>query len=133
MLLNKSLLTIFSKTAILLTNFLLVVITAQIWGSEGRGEIALIMANIAIIIIFNNISSGSTIAFNATKVNKFELLSTSFLGTLTTSVVGSILFSLFYGFDNFKHLLIISILTSLSNSLSLYYLGIKKIKWLTLL
>ena len=133
MLLNKSLLTIFSKTAILLTNFLLVVITAQIWGSEGRGEIALIMANIAIIIIFNNISSGSTIAFNATKVNKFELLSTSFLGTLTTSVVGSILFSLFYGFDNFKHLLIISILTSLSNSLSLYYLGIKKIKWFNLL
>lgn len=133
MFLKKSILTIASKTVILLANFLLVIITAQIWGSEGRGEIALIMANIAIILIFNNITSGGSIAFNATKVKKFELLSTSFLGTFIISLTCSIVFSLYYGSENFKHLFIISILTSISNSISNYYLGIKNLKWFNLL
>ncbi len=133
MFLKKSILTIASKTVILLANFLLVIITAQIWGSEGRGEIALIMANIAIIIIFNNITSGGSVAFNASKIKKLELLSTSFLGTLIISLTGSIVFSLYYGSENFKHLFIISILTSISNSFSNYYLGIKNLKWFNLL
>ena len=133
MFLKKSIFTIVSKTGILLSNFLLVIITAQIWGSEGRGEISLIMTNIAIIIIFNNITSGGSIAFNATKIKKFELLSTSFIGAFVISLTGSIVFSLYYGSENFKHLFIISILTSISNSFSNYYLGIKNIKWFNLL
>jgi hypothetical protein len=40
--------TIGSKFIILLANFALVVFTTQRWGSEGRGEIALVFANISL-------------------------------------------------------------------------------------
>lgn len=130
---KESSVTIISKATILLVNFLLVIFTAQIWGSEGRGEIALIMANISIIVISNNILSGSTIAYHSSKLNKFHLLSTSFVGTFIFSLIGSLLFSIYYTFDNFKHLFIIATLISFSNSISLYYLGKKNIKWFNLL
>jgi len=130
---KESLVTIISKVTILLVNFLLVIFTTQIWGSEGRGEIAFLMANISIIVILNNIFSGSTVAYHSSKLNKFHLLSTSFVGTLFFSLIGSLLFSIYYNFDNFKHLFIIATLISFSNSISLYYLGSKNIKWFNLL
>ena len=133
MLLQKSLFTIISKTTILLVNFSLVIFTSQIWQSEGRGEIAFVMANITLITILNNIFSGGTISYHAPKINKGELFSISFLGSLIFSLIGTFAFCLYYGFANFNHLLIISLLSSLSNSITLYFLGTKNIKWFNIL
>jgi O-antigen/teichoic acid export membrane protein len=64
---KNAILTVLSKSVILLVNFLIVVVTAHLWGTSGRGEIALILANIAIISILCNITCGSTIVFHAPK------------------------------------------------------------------
>jgi hypothetical protein len=74
--------TIGSKFIILFANFLIVVITTQILGSAGRGEIALIIANISVITILNNILCGSTIAFHAPKLPRDFLLTTSLAGAV---------------------------------------------------
>ncbi|MEA3444990.1 MAG: polysaccharide biosynthesis C-terminal domain-containing protein [Bacteroidota bacterium] len=125
--------TIASKLVILFVNFFLVVLSAQIWGSEGRGEIALVIANIAIITIIANITCGSTVAFHAPRMGRDELMGVALIGALVLSVTSSLIFSLILGFEYFWHLFIISALMSLSNSVSLYWLGRENIKWYNLL
>ncbi len=126
-------LTIASKLIILFINFFLVVITAQIWGSEGRGEIALVIANIAIISIVANISCGSTVAFHAPRMAHGELLGIAFTGAFALSSLSTLVLSIILGFEYFQHLMIISLLMSVSNSLSLYWLGKENIRWYNIL
>lgn len=133
---KNSITTIGSKSLILFSNFLIIILTSVIWGAEGRGEIALILADIAMIIIFNNITSGSSVSFFSSKTNRNNLFFISFLGSLIFSFLGAIFFSILQGFENFYFLFFISFFLSLSNSISLYFLGkneIQKYNLLTLL
>ena len=79
--------TIGSKFIILLANFALVVFSTQRWGSEGRGEIALVIANISIITIFSNIFCGSTIAYHAPRLQRDFLLAVSLAGAIIISII----------------------------------------------
>lgn len=133
MLNKKTILTISSKLVILFVNFFLIVLQTQLWGSEGKGEIALVIANIALISIIANMSCGSTVAFHAPRINREELLLMSFIGALLLSLTGTLVFSFILGFTYFKHLLIISVLMSVANALTLYWLGKENIKWYNLL
>ena len=133
MLNKKTTITIASKLVILFVNFFLIVLQTQLWGSEGKGEIALVIANIALINIIANMSCGSTVAFHAPRMNRDELLLMSFLGSVVLSLSGTLVFSFILGFNYFKHLLIISVLMSLGNALTLYFLGKENVKWYNLL
>jgi O-antigen/teichoic acid export membrane protein len=123
MLSKNTTLTILTKFIILLANFALVVFSTQIWGSEGRGEIALIFANISIISIFSNIFCGSTVAYHAPRMNRDSLLTISLSGAILTSLVGSIFFSALFGSGYFLILFIIALLMSLITAISTYWLG----------
>ncbi|MCX6327236.1 MAG: oligosaccharide flippase family protein [Bacteroidia bacterium] len=125
--------TIGSKFIILLANFLIVVVTTQILGSAGRGQIALIIANISLITILNNILCGSTIAFHAPRLSRDFLLATSLTGVIVLSLSGSVIFSLIFSFKYFQPLFAISLLTSLTSSISMYWLGKNNIKWYNIL
>lgn len=127
-LLKNTVVTILSKTAILLSNFCIVVTTTHLWGSSGRGEIALVIANVAIISILCNITSGSTIVFHAPKENRDLLIIISITGSFVLSLLGSLIFSLTIGFKYFTDLFIISLLSSLTGSVSMYWLGKNNIK-----
>ena len=133
MLSRNTTLTVFSKLIILLANFGLAVFTTRIWGSEGRGEIALVIANISIILIFSNVFCGSTIAYHAQVLQRNFLLSSSFAAALLISLSGSVIFSLFFGFGNFLPLFLISLFMSCISSISTYWLGKKNIKAYNLL
>ncbi len=130
---KKTRYTIVSKLVILFINFFLVVLSAQIWGSEGRGEIALVIANIAIITIIANFTCGSTVAFHAPRMSHSELLGIALVGALGLSLISSIVFSIILGFSYFWHLFIISALMALSNAVMLYWLGRENIKIYNLL
>ncbi len=120
--------TIASKFIILLANFALVVFTTRIWGSEGRGEIALVIANISIIAIFSNVFCGSTIAYHTPRLSRNFLLIVSLAGALLISFIGAILFSTWFGFSYFTKLFIISLLMSLLTAISTYWIGKNNIK-----
>lgn len=115
--------TIITKFVILLANFALVIFTTQIWGSEGRGEIALVISNISIITIFSNIFCGSTIAYHANKQKRDFLLILALAGALLISLSGAVIFSILFGFNYFFPLFLISLLMSLLTSISTYWLG----------
>lgn len=128
MLSKSTSLTIASKFIILLANFALVVFTTRIWGSEGRGEIALVIANISIITIFSNIFCGSTIAYHTPRLNRDFLLTVSLAGACLISITGAIFFSVFFGFAYFSKLFLISLLMSLLTAISTYWIGSNNIK-----
>lgn len=128
--------TIVTKFGILLANFVLVVFSTRIWGSEGRGEIALVIANISIITIFSNIFCGSTVAYHASMVQREALLGISFAGAILVSLTGSIIFSAFFGSGYFLPLFLISLFMSLTTTVSSWWLGknnLTKYNFLTLL
>jgi len=129
MLTKNTTFTIGSKVIILLTNFALVVFTTHLWGSNGRGEIALVIANISIITIFSNIFCGSTIAYHVPKQPRDFLLTISFVGAIIISMSGAIIFSFLFGFKYFWPLLVISFLLSLLTSISTYWLGKKNFNY----
>jgi|WetSurMetagenome_2_1015567.scaffolds.fasta_scaffold66231_1 O-antigen/teichoic acid export membrane protein len=130
---KNAILTVFSKSVILIVNFLIVVVTTRLWGTGGRGEIALILSNIAIISILNNITCGSTIVFHAQKEYRENLLIISIFGALAFSFFGAVVFSLTIGFMYFPYLFVISFLSSLTNSFALYWLGKGQIRLYNLL
>jgi hypothetical protein len=122
MLSRNTTLTIVTKFIILLANFTLVVFTTRIWGSEGRGEIALVFANISVITIFSNVFCGSTVAFHAPRLQRDFLLSVSFSGAILISFSGAIIFSALFGFQYFWPLFLIALLLSMTTSISIYWL-----------
>ncbi|MFW5891877.1 MAG: lipopolysaccharide biosynthesis protein [Bacteroidota bacterium] len=126
--LNKNtLFTIITRFAILLSNFALVVLSTRLFGSEGRGIISLIIANISIIIIFTNTVSGSTVIYHSSKIPNGQLLLFALMGIMGFSLLGSVFFSLLHGFVWMSHLLIISILMASNSFLAFYWLGKEKI------
>jgi O-antigen/teichoic acid export membrane protein len=128
--------TILNKFIILLANFFIVVLTTRIWGSTGRGEIALVLANISIIAIVSNIFCGSTVAYHAPKLQRDFLLGVSLGGSLLVSGSGAAVFSFIFGFKYFLPLFLISFIMSMLGAVSMYWLGrndIKKYNFLTLI
>lgn len=133
MLSKNTTLTIMTKFGILVSNFVLVVFSTRIWGTEGRGEIALVLANISIIGIFSNIFCGSTVAYHASRIQRDSLLAFSVAGALFVSLAGAIAFSIFFGFSYFVPLFLIAFLLSLNTSVSSWWLGKNKIRMYNIL
>ena len=125
---KKTLSTILARAAALLINFLLVVFTARVWGSEGRGLIALIMADVAIIVILNNVFSGATVAYHTPRAGGKSLFVVAWGGALLTSLGGALVFSLIQGFQYFFLLAGIALLNSLAASISFFWLGKNNIR-----
>ncbi len=119
--------TIASKSIVLLSSFFLVVLSTRIWGSEGRGEIALLLANVSVITIFTNVFCGSTIAYHAPRQKRDFLFIFSLFGAIPVSLAGAVIFSVLFGFGHFKPMFLITLLMSLVAALSSYWLGNNKI------
>ena len=133
MLSKNTSLTIVSKFLILAINFVLVVFSTRIWGSEGRGEIALVIANISIITIFSNIFCGSTVAFHASSKSRELLLSLAMTGAVLVSLAGALVFSVLSRQGYFLPLFLISLLISLNTAIATFWLGKNKINKYNLL
>ena len=82
--------TTLSKLAIAACNFAIVIITTQIWGKEGRGIIALLVANVVIVSIFNNLMGGSTIAYHISRIKKDTIITVAFSWIIISSALVSI-------------------------------------------
>jgi O-antigen/teichoic acid export membrane protein len=128
MLSKNTIYTIGSKLVILLVNFGLVIFSTHLWGSEGRGELALVISSVSIITIFGNVFCGGTIAYHAPVIQREFLILVSLVGGILVSFSGAIIFSIFSGSRYFIPLFLISLLLSLTQAISLYWLGKNNIK-----
>jgi O-antigen/teichoic acid export membrane protein len=128
MLSKNTIYTIGSKLVILLMNFGLVVFSTHLWGSGGRGELALVISSVSIITIFSNVFCGGSIAYHTSVIQHEFLMLVSLVGGILVSFSGAIIFSFFSGSRYFIPLFLISLLLSLSQAISFYWLGKNNIK-----
>lgn len=126
MLSRETIFTIVTRFVVLITNFTLVVISTHLWGDEGRGLIAIIIADVSLIVILNNITSGGTLAFHTPKLDRNKIFSVAYPGIIIATITGAVIFGLIHGFDYFQFFFI-ALVISLATMATNYWLGKKNI------
>jgi len=82
--------TIFSKSLILLLNFAVVVLTTQLWGADGRGAVALFVADLSLISIFANVFTGSSVSYFFSRLGTSKLSTAAYLWSFLVSAAGAL-------------------------------------------
>ena len=85
--------TFLSRFLILALNFGLVIFTTNFWGSEGKGIISLVIADLAIVGFFTNIFVGSSVTYFAPKLKKEQILLYAYIWSIIAGVAIPIVFS----------------------------------------
>ena len=87
---KDTLITLISKVLILLGNFAIVVFSSRLWGAEGRGFIALFMADLSLIAIFTNVFTNSSISYFINKLGANRLSAQAYLFSFIIAAFGGI-------------------------------------------
>jgi len=122
--------TIFSKGVISIINFLVVLLTAQNLGAEGRGEISMMFLNITVILLFNDILGGSSLVYLTSKRNPYSLFMPAIATGLFTALVFPFLFHLYFHFNTAEliYFILLTLLSNLSSIFNYFLNGFEKIK-----
>lgn len=122
--------TIFSKGLISVLNFLVVLITAQNLGAEGRGEISLMFLNITVILLFNDILGGSTLVYLTSKHQPWKLFMPAVATGVTTGLLFPLLFHLYFHFPtpDLVYFVLLTLLSNFSSIFNYFLNGFEKIK-----
>lgn len=119
--------TLISKAGIVILNFFIVVCTTQFWGAEGRGIISIVMADLAIIVILNNIFSSSSISFYTPRINIFEAIIPAYLWIFCISAIATLFFSIILKHTFIFYLLSLTIITSVTTFNLAVFIGKEKL------
>lgn len=84
--------TVVGKCSILLCNFLVVVLSARLWGAEGRGVVAMFVADIGLLAIVGSVFTGSSVSYFFKKKGGGRLFSMALCWLAITSGVGATVF-----------------------------------------
>lgn len=83
--------TIMSRSLILLLNFVVVVMTTQLWGADGRGSVAIFVADLSLISIFANVFTGSSVSYFFSRLGTSKLSSLAYLWSFLVAAVGAVI------------------------------------------
>ncbi len=119
--------TVLGKSAILLSNFLVVVLTAQLWGAEGRGSVAMFMADIGLLAIVSNVFTGSSVSYYLNKVAERRLFLMALSWVSVLSLIGAFLFHLFEQEDFSLLFFVISFVLGVYSFYNSVYIGDQRI------
>lgn len=78
--------TLSSRFAILILNFVLVIVTTQIWGSHGRGVISLFLADLTVACFVSNLIIGSGVSYFTPRVHISKIMSLAYLWSAVVSI-----------------------------------------------
>ncbi len=126
-------LTISTRFVSLLGGLGLLILTTHLFGTEGRGEIALILTNVGIIATLANVFCGSTVTFHSQVLKKEILFASAFLWALIVALTGSLGFAAIFGFKYLSPLFFLSLLVSIGAFFNSYFLGKQRIGYYNLL
>lgn len=120
--------TMFSRVLILVFNFGLVIYSTNIWGSEGKGIISLLTADVAIIVYFLNIFAGSSVTFFASKKNIAEVLSYAYVWSVVVGTAVPLLLGLWRDSEYTFYLMGICVFSSLLTANINLFVGKRNIR-----
>ena len=130
---KDTVLTMFSKAAIVIINVMIVVLILQFWGAEGKGYQAIFIANLGLITVVTNIFTNSSIAYFVRKVGASKLYALACIWTFISSSVGAVVC---YYFDNHSFAIFLFVTSLLTGYLTFHnalYIGMQKIKYFNLI
>ncbi len=120
--------TLISKITILVLNFGVVLFTTRLWGAEGRGFIALFVADISLVAIFINIFTSSSVSYYSSRLGINALLAPAYLWSFVVSTVVAIVFMFTKNSTIALFFLTISSLSGLLAFHNALFIGLQKIK-----
>ena len=82
--------TILSKSLILLLNFAVIVLTTQLWGADGRGAVAIFVADLSLVSIFANVFTGSSVSYLFSRLGTSKLATAAYLWSFLAAAVGAV-------------------------------------------
>lgn len=103
----------FSRFLILILNFGLVIYTTNMWGSEGKGVISIVIADLTIIGFFSNIFVGSSVTYFASKYKTEQILLYAYIWSVLVGVFIPVFFSMIRTVEYLEYLISLSVLSSL--------------------
>lgn len=85
--------TFISRFLILILSFGLVIFSTNMWGSEGKGTISIVIANAAIVSFFSSIFAGSSTSYFASKFKTEQILIYSYIWSVIMGILIPVIFS----------------------------------------
>lgn len=85
--------TFISRFLILILSFGLVIYSTNMWGSEGKGTISIMIANVAAVSFFSSIFSGSSTSYFASRFKTEQVLLYAYVWSLLIGILIPFLFS----------------------------------------
>jgi O-antigen/teichoic acid export membrane protein len=109
--------TISTKALSAAINFVLVIITANLLGSQGRGEISLFLANVAFIGIISQLIGGTGLVYLASRYNIFQLILPSYVWNIIACILtsGTIIILAQVPSNLVIHMFVLSLITGTSS------------------
>lgn len=123
--------TIFTKGAVAVLNFLIVMITAKVMGAEGRGEISMMYLNVTIQLLVNDFIGGGILVYLFPRRNKKNLLLLSFIWALICGLAIPFIFNLtfiHYQNENLLWFIVLSLMLNYSSIANQALNGLNRIK-----
>ncbi|WBV54992.1 polysaccharide biosynthesis C-terminal domain-containing protein [Chryseobacterium daecheongense] len=105
--------TFISRFLILILNFGLVIYTTNMWGSEGKGTISIVIADLTIVGFFCNIFVGSSVTYFASKYKTEQILLYAYLWSVLIGIAVPLIFSIIRPVEYLSYLIGLSVLSSL--------------------
>ncbi len=122
--------TFISRFLILILSFGLVIFSTNMWGSEGKGTISIVIANVALVSFFSSIFSGSSTSYFARKFKVEQVLVYSYLWSFIVGTAVPLIFSFAAIQNEFLYYLIgISVLSSLLSTNISLFIGTQNIRF----
>ena len=109
---------------------MLVILTTNYLGAEGRGTISLILTSIAILVLFSNIIGGTVLVYLVPRAPLFPMLVLSAIWSILMSAAGTYTLYLFHLVDNdfIIHIFILTFINSLASNNIMVLLAKENIK-----
>lgn len=121
--------TFISRFLILILSFSLVVYSTNMWGSEGKGIISIIIANAAIVGFFSNIFAGSSVSYFSTQYKTEKVMLYAYMWSIIVGLFVPIIFSyIFFETQYLYYIIALSILFSLLSANINLFIGRQDIR-----
>ena len=124
--------TFISRFLILFLNFGLVIYSTNMWGSDGKGVISIVIADLTIISFISNIFSGSSVTYFASKYRTGQIILYGYLSSIIVGLAVPLILMFFHGSGYTIYLMGISVLSALLATNINLFVGQKNIKMFNL-
>jgi len=112
-----------TRFALLVLNFGIIIFTTNMWGSEGKGIISLLIADLAIVCFASNILVGSSISYFSSRLPLQQLIILSYIWSLLISLTIPFIVTTSHSQEYVWYLIIISFVFSLLTANTNIFIG----------